>query len=407
MSLPSSERLPNDINDLPPARQRHIRRQPRSATLAEQHILLDSLVKLTAPTPAFFSRALLGVLTLGVAFYLHNLAILIVAIVILPFQAPLFGLALFPITLNAKKAINSLISLVLLFLITFGAGALAGVFQTLKYPDPLGLYRFSALFWLDMVIVGVSVFLTVLTLTRQGKAPQGMGVLLSYTLLVPIAVIGFGLTTSLRPLWTGALFVTSAHLGLAVIVGVFSFAVLGLPPKKNLGWLVSIVALTVTLAVTSAGLHFAGSTTPSPPPASPPPTRLVIVSDTSIPEIVSDTSVPEIENIPTHTLTPSQIFPTATWTPSPSPTNTATITPQPEPLFGLVSSAVGAVIRESPGFDAVIVTYANNGDLLELIGDLTTQAGTRWFQVITDSGQTGWMLGSLVHTQTPSPTTTD
>ena len=398
MSLPSSERLPNDINELPPARQRHIRRQPKSATLAEQQILLDSLVKLTAPTPAFFSRTLLGVLTLGVAFYLHNLAILIVAIVILPFQAPLFGLALFPITLNAKHAIKSLISLVLLLLITFGAGALAGLFQTLNYPDPLGLYRFSALYWLDVIIVSFSAFLTVLTLIRQGKAPQGMGVLLSYTLLVPVAVIGFGLSNGLKPLWSGALFVALVHLGLAAVLGVFSFATLGLPPRKTLGWLMSIVALTVTLAVASIGQHFAASATPSPPPMAPEPTRLVIPSETSL---------PEADSIPTHTLTPSQSPPTATWTSSPSPTSTATFTPEPAPLFGLVNSAVGAVIRESPDFDAAIVTYANNDDLLELVGELTTQAGTRWFQVITDAGQTGWMLGTLVHTQTPSPTATD
>jgi hypothetical protein len=398
MSLPSSERLPNDINELPPARQRHIRRQPKSATLAEQQILLDSLVKLTAPTPAFFSRTLLGVVALGVAFYLHNLAILIVAIVVLPFQAPLFGLALFPITLNAKHAIKSLISLVLLLLIAFGAGALAGLFQTLNYPDPLGLYRFSALYWMDMIIVSFSVFLTVLSLTRQGKAPQGMGVLLSYTLLVPVAVIGFGLSNGLRPLWTGALFVALVHLGLAAVLGVFSFAVLGLPPRKTLGWLVSIVALTVTLAVASIGLNFAASATPSPPPMAPEPTRLVIPSETSL---------PDADSIPTHTRTPSQSPPTATWTSSPSPTSTATFTPEPAPLFGLVNSAVGAVIRESPDFDAAIVTYANYGDLLELVGELTTQAGTRWFQVITDAGQTGWMLGTLIHTQTPSPTATD
>jgi hypothetical protein len=50
MSLPSSEPLPEDINDLPPARQRHIRRLPRSATPAERQILLDSLVELSAPS---------------------------------------------------------------------------------------------------------------------------------------------------------------------------------------------------------------------------------------------------------------------------------------------------------------------------------------------------------------------
>jgi hypothetical protein len=159
---------------------------------------------------------------------------------------------------------------------------------------------------------------------------------------------------------------------------------------------VSIVALTITLAVASIGLHFAASATPSPPPMAPEPTRLVIPSKTAL---------PEAEITPTHT--PSPIPPTITWTSSPSPTSTATFTPEPAPLFGVVNSAVGAVIRESPDFDAAVVTYANNGDLLELVGELTTQAGTRWFEVLTETGQTGWILGTLVHTQTPSPTATN
>ena len=132
MSLPSSESLPNDINDLPPARQRHIRRQPRSVSLAEQQILLDSLIKLTTPTPAFFIRALLGAVTLGCAFYLQNLALLVVAIVVFPFQTPLFGLALYPLTLNAKHAVKALVSTLLLILLSFAAGILAGLFQPFK-----------------------------------------------------------------------------------------------------------------------------------------------------------------------------------------------------------------------------------------------------------------------------------
>jgi hypothetical protein len=278
MSLPSSERLPSDINDLPPARQRHIRRQPRSVSLAERQILIDSLIKLTAPTPAFFTRALLGALALGGAFYLQDLALLILAIVIYPFQAPLFGLALYPLTLNIKHAVKSLVSLLLLIGLTFGVGVLAGVFQPLNYPDPLGLYRVSSLYWLDLTIVALSAFLSALTLLRQGKTPQGLGALLSYTLLVPFAVIGFGLSNRTMPLWSGALFVGFAHLGLALVMAIFSFVILGLPPKKALGWLVVITALAITLAVVSAGLNYSSNQANSPPPMAPSPTRLVIPS---------------------------------------------------------------------------------------------------------------------------------
>jgi hypothetical protein len=398
MSLPSSERLPSDINDLPPARQRHIRRQPRSVSLAERQILVDSLIKLTAPTPAFFTQAILGALALGGALYLQNIALLIVAIVIFPFQAPLFGLALYPLTLNIKHAVKSLISLLLLILFTFGAGALAGVFQPVNYPDPLGLYRSSSLYWLDLTIVVLSAFLSALTLLRQGKAPQGMGALLSYTLLVPFAVIGFGLSNGLMSLWTGALFVGFAHLGLAAVLAVFTFVILGFPPKKALGWLVLIAALALTLAVISAGLNYSVNASQVVPPAAPSPTRL------SIP---SESPAPPTEPSPTDTSTPTDLPPTATQTSSPSPASTATLTPQPVVRWGVVDSAVGAVIRGNPDFTAEIITYANNGDQIEIFGELTTLDGARWFQVLTDSGQSGWLLGSLVQTQTPAPTDTD
>jgi len=235
MSLPSSERLPNDINDLPPARQRHIRRQPRSVSLPERQILLDSLMKLTAPTPTFFSRALLGALALGAAFYLQNLAMMILAIVLLPFQAPLFGLGLYPVTLNIKHALKSLVSMLLLLLFSLGAGALAGLFQEFNFSDPLGLYRFSSLYWLDITIVSISAFLSVLTLLRQGKISQGTGTLFSYTLLMPFAAVGFGLSNGLMSLWKGALFVGFAHLCLAIVLAVFSFLILGFPPKNPWG----------------------------------------------------------------------------------------------------------------------------------------------------------------------------
>ena len=398
MSLPSSERLPSDINDLPPARQRHIRRQPRSVSVAERQILIDSLIKLTAPTPAFFTRALLGALALGGAFYLQDLALLILAIVIFPFQSPLFGLALYPLTLNIKHAVKSLVSLLLLIVLTFGAGVLAGVFQTLNYPDPLGLYRVSSLYWLDLTIVALSAFLSALTLLRQGKTPQGLGALFSYTLLVPFAVTGFGLSNRTMPLWSGALFVGFAHLGLALVLAIITFVILGLPPKKALGWLVVISALAITLAVVSAGLNYSLNQANSPPTMVLSPTRLVI------PSVSYDSPT---QPAPTNTPQPTDSLPTATWTSSPSPTITATLTPEPEPRWGVVASEIGVVIRENPDFTAEIVTYANDGDRIEIFGELTAQDGARWYQVLTDSGQSGWLLGSLVQIQTPAPTDTN
>lgn len=397
MSLPSSERLPNDINELPPARQRHIRRQPRSATAAERQILLGSLVRLTAPTPAFFMRTLLGALALGAAFYLQDIVILVIAIVALPFVSPLFGLAVFPSTLNFRQAVKAMASLLILFTFTFAAGALAGMLTTLQPADPLRLFRFSGLYWLDLTLVAVSAFMSVLILLREGIIPRGLGVLLSYTLLVPLAVAGFGLNHGGTQLWSGALLVSFTHLGLATVIAVLTILVLGFPPKKALGWLLLVAALMIMLATASGSLHLSSSQRPNPQPALPSPTHLITTSSTPSPQ-ATHTDAPE----PTATIaTPATL--TATETLSPTPENTPTNTPEPLAFWGVINADIGAVIREAPGFDSPIIDYANNGDRLEILGQSMPEGGRSWYQVQTASGLTGWLLGSLIQTLTPTP----
>lgn len=399
MSLPSRENLPNDINDLPPARQRHIRRQPRTASAAERQILINSLVRLSTPTPNFFLRTLLGAVAIGYAFYLNDAIILILAVVLLPFNTPLLGLALFVNTLHVKHALKSLISLLILFLFSFLAGAVSGLLRAFPRPDRLGLYRFSSLYWLDMVILGVSVLLSILVLIRKGQIPVSIGVLVSYTLILPFAVLGFGLTSGQTQLWSSALMVSFAYLGLALVLAVLSLLILGFPPKMNLGWILTIAVLMVTLAVMSASLNFSLSH-PIQTPTSPPTlTPLGMSTQSTTPKSLSTWTPTATSTIPTST---------ATWTASPTPTITPSETPTPSPqptaFLGIVDSVLGAIIRESPSFDAPIATYANNSDRIEILGQESQLDGSRWLFVRTETGETGWILGTLVNTQTPTPT---
>ena len=110
MSLPSSEPLPDDIHELPPARQRHLRRMPRAASPAEWEILLESLLNLTRPTLEFFLLSLLGAAASGAALYFNEPLLLIVALVLLPFINPIFNLALYPASRKLGYALKSLIS---------------------------------------------------------------------------------------------------------------------------------------------------------------------------------------------------------------------------------------------------------------------------------------------------------
>jgi hypothetical protein len=69
-----------------------------------------------------------------------------------------------------------------------------------------------------------------------------------------------------------------------------------------------------------------------------------------------------------------------------------------------VDSLTGAVVRETPDFNADVITYVNDGDIIEILDTVVNKDSTRWFQVCTHSEETGWLLSSLI--VTPTPTTT-
>jgi hypothetical protein len=69
-----------------------------------------------------------------------------------------------------------------------------------------------------------------------------------------------------------------------------------------------------------------------------------------------------------------------------------------------VDSLIGGVVRETPNFEAAVITYVNDDDMIEILDAVVSEGGTRWFKVRTDSEVMGWLLSSLVITPTPTPT---
>lgn len=395
MSLPSSERLPNNINDLPPARQRHIRRQPRSASLAERQILLESLLTLIAPTPNFFILSLLGALAAGAALYIDEPAILIVAIVTFPFLRPIFGLSLFPVTLKFGHVLKSIVSLLILFVLSLSAGVLAGWLRGSILVETVSILRFSNLYWLDLTVLGGSSVLGAFILIRQGRLPRLIGVVLSYMMLIPLTVAGFGLALNQTALWQGALLVFVVHLGVSIVLTMLTFLMIGFTPKNSMGWLLLIVTLALTLAFLTGSLNLSTHQLPSTIQPSPTMISLATPSLTPSPKTVITSTRTKISA--TNTLTPTQ-SPTITRTPTQTPT------PEPTTYWVIVNATSGAVIRESSSFDSPVIGYVNDGDLIEIFGEDVSQSGSRWYQVQVPTGETGWILGSLVNTQTPTPT---
>ena len=158
----------------------------------------------------------------------------------------------------------------------------------------------------------------------------------------------------------------------------------------------AIVPLAITLALISGSFHIAPPQTQVAIQPSPSPTQLAIASP-------SATHEPVVEHSPTATVTAHIVEPTETQTPMPTNTSTATPTIEPTTYWADVDSAMGAIVRQEPAFDSLVVTYLNNAEQVEILDEYVPQAGTRWFRVLTQTGETGWILGSLVNTQTPTP----
>ena len=397
MSLPNSEPLPENINELPPARQRHIRRQPRSASLAERQLLLESLHSLTAPNLNFILFSLMGAIAVGAALFFNDPAVLVLALVMLPFHRPIFGLALLPAIRKPVPGLKSLISLLILLILNFSAGVLAGYLRKDLAYDNLALYRFSAPYWLNLALVGSSTVLAVFVMIRKGTLPRLIGVLLAYEILLPLAIAGFAFPLGVFRLFPNALWVSLTHLGLAIFLAAITFFALGFGPRSPAGW--AFILLPVALIAGGLLLNIPAATDFTTANIDPSGTPSSTTAPSKPPGARPSTTTTATRQPPTSTASPAL---TQTFLPTETQTFTQTQTPQPTTYWAIVDAQTGAVIRESPTFDAPVAGYLNDGDAVEIKG-IITEDGTLWYQVNTPDGQNGWLLGSLVNTQTPTP----
>lgn len=400
MSLSSSEMLPNDINELPPARQRHIRRQPRAASLAERQLLQDSLISLTDPTVNFLLLSLLGTVILALTLYFNEPTLLILALVVSPFPRPIFGLALLPTHLHIKNGLKGLASLLIILVLTFSGGFLSGWMQKSYLLDQLGVFHFGYLYWLDLIVLCVGSSFGALYLLRRGRIPRLIGLLLSYEILVPLAVAGFSFPLGATQLWPNALMISMTHLGIAILTAFGTFLFLGFSPKRTLGWLMIALTLTITMACAVLSLNISGQINPLS--HSRTATIVAEINPPLTPTLKMNRTSTATSTLITQTATPK---PSQTSTTSPTSTRTSTLTPSitATSYWGVVDALTGVVIRESPAPDALVIDYANNGDEIEIIAEINSQEDVRWVQVITASGKRGWLLASLVTFRTPSP----
>jgi hypothetical protein len=390
--LTDNNPLPQELNDLPPARQRHIRRQPKTASLAERQILIKSLTDLTSPNLIFLLLSLLSAIALGFALYFNQSALFILGIVFSPLLGPILGLALVPIHLNRSTILKTLVAIAVQLVLAFLAGMIAGWGQKNGAIDQLGLARFGSLYWLDLILLGVSTILAVIAIVRKGTFPRLIGVLLAYEIISPFALAGFALPIGIANFWPGALLVSLTYLCIAVFLAFMTYLALGLLPQKVSGWLFSLIPLALSMLMIVTGTNIGQN-----------PSGDVIPASSATPQFKDASVTPRVNESPSATAsevsspssTPTLIS-TTMQTPRPQPSATRASTATATSFVGLVESASGVVVREQPNFQAEVIGYANNGDAIEILGETISLDGLGWYQVKVEDDQTGWIFGDYV-----------
>jgi|GEM_PF-290763 len=444
MSLPTSEPINPPEEQIPPARRRKQRRQLLPGMHDGYAQRLEELGQRATPGVEFFLSALLSGMLFGVALLIDAPALAILALLFSPFAGPVCGLALASLAGSPGYFLRALASLAAGGLIYLLTGSLAGWLAQLL--PPAGLTQAMAhlqLTWPGLLLLLAGSILTTYLLTRttqQRSMTSSLAV--AYTIFLPLGAAGFALTSGLGLDWLAGLAVFAAHLALACLSGMLTFAILGLRPRNLLSYLfllaylLAVAGLLLPLANLPLRLPAialpklpalsalpqlpvlrapAGEiATPTQPAATtlrqnpatltPSPaatlspraaTRTPAASQTATPQPASATP-PAPDGNPTSTPTRTLV---------PSPTYTETVTPMPTPVWARINAkdGDGAYIRANPSYDSEVVQVLLNGLLIQVLPDVAIVDGATWVKVRTANGKEGWIVRSLLATATPAP----
>ncbi|MHB0988882.1 MAG: DUF389 domain-containing protein [Bellilinea sp.] len=400
MSLPTSEPLPseNDSN-LAAARRRRLHRALLPRGDDEQTAWLEAVAWQLTPSYDYFIACLLSGVTLAIALLLFSDALLVLGVLFAPFLGPVLGIALAAINGSGRYLLKASLSTLAAAMFVFGFGALAGALLPMLPLDPVPVFTsWTGYEWPNFLVLAVGVGLSVYMLVRSPrKRPLVANVAIAYGLFPPLTAAGFNLVAFNDSAWIAGINVAGVHLAWAVLVGILSLIILGNPPKKLAGFLLTGLALGVlAVAFITSPLNkgpvrnVEPTALPNILSANPSPSVTITMTQTTTPQPVADQS-------PTVTLTPTITF-------EPTETATQTITPQPTPVWARVEAPTGggALLRDEP--DGKILSSILNGNMLEVISDpVRGSSGTIWVKVRTENGLEGWVVQSLLATATPAP----
>lgn len=359
----------------------------------EREEFLEGLGHEVTPGLDLFFWAIAAGVLIGLGYRFDQPALLIAGALLAPRMSPIAGLSLAAVSGSMRFFLRLAAALVLALAL---ACALSGVVGGMGIPaDTSSLLAAGhvKLNLVDFALLLVGAVAIATSMARKGEISPLGSAAVAYEVLLPLGALGVGLIRGQAELIEGGLLTFGLHLTWAVAVGLAALALQGFRPLTGSGHslaaaigLMGVVGVLGALGLGASVLAAVPTPTPTPSPT------------------------PTITPTPTATAT-STITPTHTSTSTITPTRTATATATPTPPRAVVirTGGRGAILRQIPSPGGASVGFLSEGDPLEVIGGPEQVGAQIWWEVRATSGgqvTTGWLLGDLLGTLTPtiSPT---
>jgi len=378
MPIPKTDQIPDDPEDLTPARRRRADRGLIPEDLIEIADDIEELAHKTIPSFDFFLFSLLSAAIITASILADSPALLVLGALTAPVMAPFIGISLGTATGSLKffsqRLAGSLVASGFVFLVGILGGYASFV---LKTPNVQFLIYNARVSWTHLVLVIAGTALAVVSLKQKGQTPVLPSVAIAYELYVPLAIAGFGFGSGQPHLWPDGLVVYGIHLAVVAITGTVVFMLLGIKPLKFIGYtlgsLIAILCILGVIGLSSAGAVVGGKIAM--------PTLVPTATLTGTPAPPTGTAT-ETPIPPSPTITPT--VPTATYTPL--PTETSTATPKPTPFYAEIAVSeefAGAYIRSEPNLESQILTSLINSTVVEILDPSPSfdDAGRNWLNI--------------------------
>ena len=207
MNLPKIEQIPDDPDNLPPARRRRARRLMAPLSADERSELVNVLGHRASPSFDFFIFSFVAGLIFAAGLIYDEFALLVLGASLAPLMAPVVGIALGTVMGSIPYFARSLIGLLIGGLMAAFAGWAAGYSALNWFSVDLNHIQIAAqLSWVGLLVLFVSSILTTASLAQNESSASLAytslpSVALAYSLYLPLVMAGFGFATGLPHLW--------------------------------------------------------------------------------------------------------------------------------------------------------------------------------------------------------------